>query len=238
MQRHSKENTLNASRRQNLRTNDERDSAEAYLWRNVVYQFVDHITSKMERHFPHGEISNLNFSYFMSYNIHKLDNTVLGSVEEYFHLPWKGSPMQECEILRQNRDKFDDHEKNFNILAVKIAAENCEFYPNTNYMLNKSLYRNSQLMLLWTLLCFETAQDLARELKLTKMAQLPGFIEYTSMWTDTKLSRRFLHSWHMRIVFVVIFFYCTCFALCSVEYFVHFLQLQTTSLIWHSFGFH
>jgi len=96
MQCQSIETTLNASRRQKLRTNDERDSAQAYLWRNVVYQFVDHITSKMERHFPHGEIFNLQFSYFMSYNIYKLGNTVLGSVEQYFHLPCNGSPMQEC----------------------------------------------------------------------------------------------------------------------------------------------
>jgi len=71
------------------RANAEADTAEAYFRRNVLYLFVDHITSEIERRFPNEAIPILLVSYFILCNIHKLKESVLGSMEQCFHLPCK-----------------------------------------------------------------------------------------------------------------------------------------------------
>ena len=61
-----------SSGRQKHRANAEADTAAAYFRRNLFYPFVDHITSKMERHLPNEVIPTPQVPHFMPYNIHKL----------------------------------------------------------------------------------------------------------------------------------------------------------------------
>jgi len=50
---------------------------------------IYHITSEIERSFPNAVIPILQVSYFMSYNIHKLNESVLGSMDQCSDLPCK-----------------------------------------------------------------------------------------------------------------------------------------------------
>jgi len=56
----------------------------------------------------------------LDYNIHKQNESVVGSVGRYVDLPCKGSLMQEVEKWK----KIENREMNFNTLTQSMAAAN------------------------------------------------------------------------------------------------------------------
>ena len=178
--------------------------AEAHFRRNVFYPFDDHIISEVEWRFPNEVIPMFQVSYFMLYTIYKLNEFVLGSMEQYFDHPRKGSLIQEVERWKK---KIEYHEINFNTLMQTIAAANCEFFPSINYMLKTLHNYTNQVMLLWVFhFCL----------------QAPGDLLKNSTWQSGQENC------------VVIILYCACFALCSLQYFIHFCTCKLQ--VWHSFG--
>jgi len=90
-------------------------------------------------------------------------------------------------------------------------------------------------MLLWTLfLCFKTLHDLAEALNLAKPTQWPGFTTYTSRsLCEPRQHQAIWCSWAQEKC-VIMFLYCTCFALCSVQYFTRFCNYKMQA--WRNLG--
>ena len=125
------------SSRQDHRTNAKADTAEAYFRRNVFYPFVDHITSEMERRFRNKTIPILLISCFMPSNIHKLNESVLESMEQCFDLPRKDwRSLDEFEHIDGWRRGWQQTVNSFQTWT-SLRGKNSHNHTN-------------QLMLLWT----------------------------------------------------------------------------------------
>jgi len=187
------------SNRQKNRAVAETHMTEAYFRKNVFYPFDDHITSEMERHFPnelnHPYPSSFLFHVLDCYNIHKVNEYVLGSVARYVDLPCKGSLMQEVDKWKQ---KTEDHGMVFITLTQSMAAANWEFFASINHM-SKTLLTIpvssccsecsfSALRCLTTWLRSATSQN--RFNSLTSL-----HIQYIEvlMWTETTLWSGLMH---------------------------------------------
>jgi len=138
-------------------------------------------------------------------------------MEQYFDLLSKSSLMQEDERWKQ---KTEDHEMNFKASTESMAAVNCEFFPNVKYMLKTPIPVAHAAMnvpsLLW---------DASRLGWWTQPRKTDSMAWFTTCkpkpWYEPK---------HYQVVWCirpqencdVMFLYCMCLELGSVQYFANF----------------
>jgi len=175
----------------------------------------------MERHFPYEAFLILQVSYFMPCNIHKVNESVLGSLDQCFDLP--------CKDWR-SWDEFEHigAEDGSTLWIFSTHKLACVVKTLTTIPTSSCCYeRSSAVRRLKPWLRNSTSQNQLKYLYYMSRSLCERKQHYQAVWCIRSQKNC-----------VIIFLYCACFSVCSVQYSILYVfGIVTTSMTYFLFLF-